>query len=73
MYEYRDVIKEELAWVIDKRLRAISNIMVFKTLVPLRTKEKTRLKFKTILDALLCGQTVLLRFLAQVNVSKAMN
>ena len=29
-------LKEELAWVIDKRLRVISNKMLFKTVVPLR-------------------------------------
>ena len=29
-------LKEELAWVIDKRLRAISNKMLFETVVPLR-------------------------------------
>ena len=29
-------LKEELAWVIDKRLRDISNKMLFKTVVPLR-------------------------------------
>ena len=29
-------LKEELAWVIDKRLWAISNKMLFKTVVPLR-------------------------------------
>ena len=28
-------LKEELAWVIDKRLRDISNKMLFKTVVPL--------------------------------------
>ena len=28
--------KEELAWVIDKRLWAISNKMLFKTVIPLR-------------------------------------
>ena len=28
--------KEELPWVIDKRLRAVSNKMLFKTVVPLR-------------------------------------
>ena len=28
--------KEELAWVIDKRLRVISNKMLFKTVLPLR-------------------------------------
>ena len=29
-------LKEELAWVIDKRLWAISNKMLFKTDIPLR-------------------------------------
>ena len=29
-------LKEELAWVIDKRLWVISNKMLFKTIVPLR-------------------------------------
>ena len=29
-------LKDELAWVIDKRLQPISNIMVFKTFIPLR-------------------------------------
>ena len=29
-------IKEELAWVVDKRLRAIGNKMLFKIVVPLR-------------------------------------
>ena len=29
-------LKEELAWVIDKQLWAISNEMLFKTVVPLR-------------------------------------
>ena len=29
-------LKEELAWVVDKRLRAISNKVLFKTVVPLR-------------------------------------
>ena len=29
-------LKEELAWVIDKWLWAISNKMLFKTVVPLR-------------------------------------
>ena len=28
-------LKEELAWVIDKRLQVISNKMLFKTVVPL--------------------------------------
>ena len=29
-------LKEELTWVIDKRLWVISNNMLFKTVVPLR-------------------------------------
>ena len=29
-------LKEELAWVINKRLRVISNKMLFKTVVSLR-------------------------------------
>ena len=29
-------LKQELAWVIDKRLLAVSNKMLFKTVVPLR-------------------------------------
>ena len=29
-------LKEELAWVIDKALRVISNAMLFKTVIPLR-------------------------------------
>ena len=47
-------LKEGLAWAIDKRLRVVSNKMLFKTVVPLVNKEKNRLKFKTILYALLC-------------------
>ena len=31
--------KEELVWAIDKRLRVISNIMLFKTVISLKTKE----------------------------------
>ena len=31
-----ETFKEELAWVIDKWLWAISNKMLFKTVVPLR-------------------------------------
>ena len=31
-------LKEELAWVIDKWLRAISNKMLFKTAVPVRNE-----------------------------------
>ena len=29
-------LKEELAWTIDKRLRVVSNKMLFKTVIPLR-------------------------------------
>ena len=29
-------LKEELAWAIDKQLCVISNIMLFKTVIPLR-------------------------------------
>ena len=29
-------LKEELAWATDKQLRVISNIMLFKTVIPLR-------------------------------------
>ena len=31
-----EVFKEELAWAIDKRLRVVSNKMLFKTVIPLR-------------------------------------
>ena len=31
-----EVIKEELTWTIDKQLQIISNIMLFKTVIPLR-------------------------------------
>ena len=31
-----EVIKKELAWATDKRLQVISNIMLFKTVIPLR-------------------------------------
>ena len=43
-------LKEELAWAIDKLLQVISNIMLFKTVIPLRV-----FMFKTILDVLICG------------------
>ena len=33
-----DVLKEELAWATDKLLRVISNIMLFKTVIPLRNQ-----------------------------------
>ena len=29
-------LKQELAWATDKQLRVISNILLFKTLIPLR-------------------------------------
>ena len=32
-------LKEELAWTIDKRHWVISNKMLFKTVIPLTTKE----------------------------------
>ena len=31
-----EAFKEEVAWATDKRLRVISNIMLFKTVIPLR-------------------------------------
>ena len=31
-------LKEELGWVINKRLQIISNKMLFKTVVPLRNQ-----------------------------------
>ena len=31
-----EAIKEELAWGTDKQLQVISNIMLFKTVIPLR-------------------------------------
>ena len=39
------LLKEELAWVIDKRLWVISNKMLFKTILPLK-----KLKNKAILN-----------------------
>ena len=48
-------LKEELTWVIDKWLRAISNKMLFKTVVYTTKKLKNRAVLnKTILYALLC-------------------
>ena len=32
-------LKEELAWATDKWLQVISNIMLFKTVIPLETEE----------------------------------
>ena len=49
-------LKEELAWAIDKRLRFISTIMLFKNSKSTKelkeTKESSRFKFKAILYAL---------------------
>ena len=39
-------LKEELAWAIDKRLRVVSNKMLFKTLIPQRNKNKAVLNLK---------------------------
>ena len=45
-------LTEELAWAVDKRLRVISTIMLFKE----QYKSTKKLKgFKTILYVLLCG------------------
>ena len=35
-FTHIEAIKEELAWATDKRLQVISNIMLFKTVIPLR-------------------------------------
>ena len=52
-------LKEELTWAIDKRLRVISTVMLFKNSKSTKelkeTKEKSHFKFKIILYALLCG------------------
>ena len=42
-------LKVELAGIIDKWLRVISNKMLFKTVTPLKNKERGRFKLKTIL------------------------
>ena len=48
-------LKEELAWAIDKRLRVVSNKMLFKTVIPQRKlKKKAVFNLKQILYALLC-------------------
>ena len=51
------LLKEQLDWVTDKQLRIINNIMLCKTVMPLRNyvKNKVIVKFQTILYALLCG------------------
>ena len=48
------LLKEELAWVINKWLQVISNKMLFITVVPLRNQRINRFKFNGILYALLC-------------------
>ena len=50
-------LKEELAWVVDKRLRVISTIMLFKNSKTTKELKKgtSRFKFETILYMLLCG------------------
>ena len=52
-------LKEELTWAIDKQLRVVSIVMLFKksksTKELKKLKNKAALKFKTILYALLCG------------------
>ena len=49
-------LKEELTWAIDKRLRVISTVMLFKNSKSTKElKEKSHFKFKTVLYALLCG------------------
>ena len=38
-------LKEELAKATDKRLQVISNIMLFKTVIPLFKKLKNKLRY----------------------------
>ena len=38
-------LKAELAWTIDKQLRIINNIILFKTVIPLILKNKANLSF----------------------------
>ena len=42
-------LKEEVAWAIDKRLRVVSNKMLFKTVIATtkKLKKKSHFKFKT--------------------------
>ena len=39
-------VKEELAWAVHKQLRVVSNEMLFKTVIPQKTKEKVVLNLK---------------------------
>ena len=48
-------LKEELAWAIDKWLRVISTIMLFKKHNNTAKELNSHFKFKTILYMLLCG------------------
>ena len=49
-------LKEELAWVVDKRLRVISTTMLFKNSKTTKElKGTSRFKFKTILYTLPYG------------------
>ena len=41
-------LKEELAWATDKWLQVISNIMLFKTVIPLKLKNKVILSLFNI-------------------------
>ena len=48
--------KEELAWPIDKRLRVVNTIILFKNSKTTKElNETSRIKFKTILYTLLSG------------------
>ena len=47
-------LKENLVLAIDAQFQTASNIMLLKTVIPLKTKEQSHFKFKTILYALLC-------------------
>ena len=49
-------LKEELTWTVDKRLWAVSTIMLFKnSKATTELKGTSHFKFKTILYTLLCG------------------
>ena len=49
-------LKEELVWTVDKRLRVISTVMLFKNSKGTKVQKGiSGFKFKTILYTLLCG------------------
>ena len=49
-------LKVELAWVTDKWLQVISNIMLFKTVIPLRNlKNKAVLSINNIVCVAMCS------------------